>query len=188
MSTPATIAPGRYRTTLALCLLFATAFSTNPASPRRLSQPELKQKIAFAIQLNKEADEKLYVQMRSVAEWLKAFRFRNGHYPDSPLERDDCRLRICWRLTLNPYTPAETLSEEDRAKPDENRVQIKLDHNIDQLKLERAVKTPPDDWLALPGTIVIISNGDDKCYIWAAGSDERPIRAPESGDVRLIAL
>ncbi|MDZ4834974.1 MAG: hypothetical protein SGJ27_14450 [Candidatus Melainabacteria bacterium] len=49
-------------------------------------------------------------------------------------------------------------------------------------------KEIPEDWRAEPGTIQIIHNGQDTCFIWGAGIEGRPVYDRDKQRFKVIAM
>jgi hypothetical protein len=49
-------------------------------------------------------------------------------------------------------------------------------------------KEPPEDWRAEPGTIQIVHNGSDLCFIWGAGIEGRPVYDREKQRFKVISM
>ena len=118
------------------------------------------------------------------------------HRMGGPTERLIIKLE---RLTgTNPFTnfPVRTAADDEdfvnkhgnENCPKENTcVRIVVDASLSNSQIDFKRSTPPDDWLAMPGTITIIHNTENLFAVWGAGVDGRPIKDRDSARYTIFA-
>lgn len=130
-----------------------------------------------------EADNKLSNNMKRLEDWLARFKNEHNHLPEQGSEQDDAIIELEAYLNPNPYSQTGIMaSRERRACP----LRFITDLTLDRKKFGQWENAVPDNWVADPGSLTIISNTIDFFLIWGAGADHQPLRSPETKKYRLV--
>lgn len=129
------------------------------------------------------ADQQLYEQMRYTANRFNRYYAKFGHLPNPGVQQDNFKRSILSHFNFNPYHPKVVESTYDAPLPEEAKSHLTISQEP-MLTLETIrsyKKAPPQDWKAEPGSIFVITNGENIYVIWGAGADRTPISDIENG-------
>jgi hypothetical protein len=125
-----------------------------------------------------KADDEMFQQMQLVERKLCQFYGKLGHFPESEDEKAVFAKVVSKYIIGNPYRPEFTdrVTGEKIIEPYTVPLYIFSDPGITRQHLLAYIRKPPESWQADPGSIFVLTNGENLYLIWAAGADRLPIR------------
>lgn len=121
----------------------------------------------------------LLMDMRNVAEVMKAYYKTHKKLPDDPSSCDALLHNLFKKSAeYNPTRPLP-MPQSKGAYRKLGRFKIEYNLNINQESNTQILwrTSPPDSWKGKSGTIGIISNGAERFLVYALGEEGVPIRA-----------
>lgn len=125
-----------------------------------------------------EADGEMWKQMKLVSLKLDQYYFRHGHFPRTSQEEATFKRILAKYIIANPYAPQQIdVANNEQLKSDAPfTIHFLMDAGLNPQSLKEWVKKPSPTWQADPGTIFVISNGENYYALWAASADRLPVR------------
>jgi hypothetical protein len=125
-----------------------------------------------------EADHEMFIQLQFVAHKLERFYAVRKHFPRTEQERALFKQSLAKYIIANPYHPIvkDNLQNKMDTAPYEVPVFWMEDTSLDQAAFEQFLKKPDPSWQGEPGTIFILTNGNNIFLLWAATADRLPMR------------
>lgn len=162
-------------------LLHGTCINQASARGVRLSKKEMTDMLQLAFKMNMEADNELYERMEKLVNLLCRYKQTTGHFPQSASE-DEHFSRLAAKILLN--NPYEKSLAPNAPKQTPCKLHIIRDGNLNYSSARTWVTQPPAQWRESPGTIHIITNGENLLLAWGTGSSSIPIREPGKDCIR----
>lgn len=133
-------------------------------------------------ELQKKADSELYGDMTSVADWVENLMREDGSHAETSANGTEKISDFRINAPPNPY-------KLNLANSDVNpKVTVHFSHQagLTDFQVRQYMKKPPESWKQSPGTVTVISNGENMFLIWGAGADGRPIMNYKTGETRVV--
>lgn len=164
------------------CLLILSSFlpaeSAPPQTPFHFTEA-----FKLAIKLRQEADDKLYDNMELLSSWMQDYKRQTGRFPEAGSDQYNAEQFFRRFLKANPY-PSTLMQTKDAGSV--CKVRFEYNSQINDQLIDQWRSKAPATWRALPGTIVITTNAENKVLIWGAGADQLPIIDNKTGKVRMV--
>ncbi|HEY9792336.1 MAG TPA: hypothetical protein V6D22_18180 [Candidatus Obscuribacterales bacterium] len=125
-----------------------------------------------------EADHEMFIQLKFVAHKLEQFYASHKHFPRTDEERASFKQSLAKFIIANPYHPIvkDLIQNKMDTAPYQVPVFWMEDKSLDQQAFEQFLKKPDPSWQGEPGTIFILTNGDNIYLLFAATADRLPMR------------
>lgn len=174
--------------TPAMPALAISLWSTTAIAPGALAKGEPREllgQMQIAYAACDDCDKKVWSNAEAVADALQCIWNRCKRFPTAP------EILARWAAAVNkpvqfanPYRSNELLKRESEEKfaslPESSRndctLSVLIDPSLNSVQMRAYQISAPETWVAVPGTIKIIYNGDAEFLIWAAGLDGLPIK------------
>lgn len=147
----------------------------------KLSKKEMTDLLQLAFKMNQEADNDLYERMEKIINLMCEYKKVTGHFPQSPAE-DEHFSRLAARILKN--NPYEKSLVPDAPQPSPCKLNIIRDDNLNYASAQTWAASPPEQWRGAPGSIYLITNGENLLFSWGIGSSNIPIREPGQSHIR----
>jgi hypothetical protein len=133
------------------------------------------------------ADKEMWLQLQFVSRRLDQYYFANGHFPLTDDEKESFRQSLLKNIVANPYKPQRMDLASYERLPEESPLSLNFlsDGTMTPYVVRQLVDKPPASWKADPGTMFVITNGDNYYVLWATSADCLPMRDLEHSSNRL---
>jgi hypothetical protein len=125
-------------------------------------------------------------QMKGAQAALISYRQEYGHLPQQTPELDQALKMAFRRVSLSSADPTITAQSQGIYR---TYYQFAITYDptgLNGLSVVNGKIDVPSNWSAPCNTVVMISDGADKFAVWGAGTDQRPVNDPTTGNPAVI--
>ncbi len=167
---------------LAAALTAGFGLAGEPGPPA-VAKPSLNEVMVWRrkvlIDMQNRAHGLIGQQIADVEAWLRLYCRQRGHPPTGDEELAYAHRQLLALTSINPYLPTttpETGAEQRYEERTPESITVKGFYGMTGDFVADLAEKAPEGWESPPGTITVLSNGRTLAVVWAADSDQKPVR------------